>query len=59
MLSLTLLALDQHGAAFQCIAPDADQFHVVNHATGAVLDEPHASWTVRIERTWAERYRAG
>lgn len=28
-------------------------------ATGAVLDEPHASWTVRIERTWAERYRAG
>ena len=31
---LTLLALDQHGAAFQCIAPDADQFHVINHATG-------------------------
>ncbi len=31
---LTLLALDQHGATFQCIAPDADQFHVVNHATG-------------------------
>ena len=31
---LTLLALDQHGAAFQCIAPNADQFHVVNHATG-------------------------
>ena len=31
---LTLLALDQHGAAYQCIAPDADQHHVVNHATG-------------------------
>lgn len=31
---LTLLALDQHGAAFQCIAPNADQHHVVNHATG-------------------------
>ncbi|MFZ4513201.1 MAG: isoprenoid biosynthesis glyoxalase ElbB [Geothrix sp.] len=31
---LTLLALDQHGAAYQCIAPNADQFHVVNHATG-------------------------
>lgn len=31
---LTLLALDQHGAAFQCIAPDADQYHVINHATG-------------------------
>jgi len=31
---LTLLALDQQGAAFQCIAPNALQFHVVNHATG-------------------------
>lgn len=31
---LTLLALDQHGAAFQCIAPNALQHHVVNHVTG-------------------------
>lgn len=31
---LTLLALDQHGASFQCIAPNADQHHVVNHVTG-------------------------
>jgi len=31
---LTLLALDQHGASFQCMAPNADQFHVINHATG-------------------------
>ncbi|WLT30286.1 isoprenoid biosynthesis glyoxalase ElbB [Geothrix sp. PMB-07] len=31
---LTLLALDQHGAAFQCIAPNADQHHVINHVTG-------------------------
>lgn len=31
---LTLLALDQHGAAFQCIAPNVDQYHVINHATG-------------------------
>ena len=31
---LTLLALDQHGAAVQCIAPNALQFHVVNHITG-------------------------
>lgn len=30
----TLLALDQHGAAFQCLAPNADQHYVVNHATG-------------------------
>jgi enhancing lycopene biosynthesis protein 2 len=31
---LTLLALDQHGASFQCIAPNADQHHVINHVTG-------------------------
>ncbi len=31
---LTLLALDQHGAAYQCIAPNAPQHHVVNHVTG-------------------------
>ena len=31
---LTLLALDQHGADFQCIAPNADQHHVINHVTG-------------------------
>jgi len=34
---LTLLALDQHGAAFQCIAPNADQYHVVNHVTGQAV----------------------
>lgn len=31
---LTLLALDQHGATYQCIAPNAAQHHVVNHVTG-------------------------
>ena len=31
---LTLLALDQHGADYQCLAPNADQFHVINHVTG-------------------------
>lgn len=31
---LTLLALDQHGAAYQCIAPNAPQHHVVDHVTG-------------------------
>lgn len=33
----TLLALDQQGAAYQCIAPNALQHHVVNHATGEVV----------------------
>lgn len=32
----TLLALDQHGVEVQCVAPDAFQHHVINHATGAV-----------------------
>ncbi len=31
---LTLLALDQHGARIQCVAPNAPQHHVVNHLTG-------------------------
>ena len=31
---LALLALDQHGATVQCIAPNAPQFHVINHVTG-------------------------
>jgi len=29
-----LLALDQHGASYQCLAPNASQASVVNHATG-------------------------
>jgi enhancing lycopene biosynthesis protein 2 len=41
---LTLLALDQHGAAYQCIAPNAPQHHVVNHVTG----EPVAGATRNI-----------
>jgi enhancing lycopene biosynthesis protein 2 len=34
---LTLLALDQHGVAFQCLAPNAPQHDVVNHVTGQVV----------------------
>ena len=35
---LTLLALDQHGAAYQCMAPNAPQHHVVNHVTGEPVE---------------------
>lgn len=35
---LTLLALDQHGAKFQCCALDMDQHHVVNHLTGQPVE---------------------
>ncbi len=30
---LTLLALDRAGAEVVCMAPDMEQFHVVNHLT--------------------------
>lgn len=31
---LTLLALDQHGVSFQCVAPHVAQHHVVDHRSG-------------------------
>ena len=31
---LTLLCLEQQGAAYQCMAPNIEQMHVVNHLTG-------------------------
>ena len=31
---LTLLSLEQHGATYQCFAPDKEQMHVINHLTG-------------------------
>lgn len=36
--TLTLLAIDRAGAAYQCYAPDVDQAHVVNHLTGEVAE---------------------
>lgn len=32
--TLTMLRLDQNGVAYQCVAPDIDQMHVINHLTG-------------------------
>lgn len=52
---LTLLALDQHGAAFQCIAPNAQQHHVINHATG----EPDPGATRNILEEAARIARVG
>lgn len=34
-----LLALDQHGVKYQCFAPDRDQYQVINHITGEVVNE--------------------
>lgn len=35
----TLLALDRHGASVQCMAPDVNQHHVIDHTTGNELNE--------------------
>lgn len=37
--TLTLLAIAQNGARYQCFAPDTDQFHVINHLTGEEMEE--------------------
>ena len=36
---LTLLAIDRQGASYQVFAPDIDQYHVVNHFTGKVMED--------------------
>lgn len=36
---LTLLAIDRHGARYQCFAPDVAQMHVVNHISGEEMPE--------------------
>ncbi|MEI6455475.1 MAG: isoprenoid biosynthesis glyoxalase ElbB [bacterium] len=36
---MTLLAIEQAGASFQCFAPDVIQFHVLNHMTGKEMNE--------------------
>jgi enhancing lycopene biosynthesis protein 2 len=36
---LTLLALDRAGAEIICMAPDIDQYHVINHLPQEVADE--------------------
>jgi enhancing lycopene biosynthesis protein 2 len=36
---LTLWALEQEGAEYQCLAPDIEQAHVINHLTGEEMPE--------------------
>jgi enhancing lycopene biosynthesis protein 2 len=37
--TFTLLALDQAGVEYQCLAPNINQMHVINHLTGQETDE--------------------
>lgn len=50
---LALYHLDRHGAVIECFAPDRDQLHVVDHATGDPTDG------VRNVRTEAARIARG
>lgn len=36
---ITLLCLDQADAAYQCFAPNTNQYHVINHLIGEETDE--------------------
>jgi enhancing lycopene biosynthesis protein 2 len=36
---LTLLALENHEATYQCFAPDTEQYHVIDHRNGDTLPE--------------------
>ena len=36
---LSLLALERHGAEYQCFAPDIQQHHVIDHLSGNEMDE--------------------
>lgn len=36
--TLTLLALDRRNMAYQCMAPNIEQMHVINHLTGEVSE---------------------
>ncbi|OOF24748.1 isoprenoid biosynthesis protein ElbB [Salinivibrio proteolyticus] len=36
---LSLLALEQNDAQWQCFAPDIDQHHVIDHRTGEAMNE--------------------
>lgn len=47
---LTLLALDQHGAEAQCIAPDAWQAHVIDHAKGSPAEGERRNILVESSR---------
>ena len=37
--TLTLLAIDRHGAKYQCFAPNILQAQVLNHVTGEEMTE--------------------
>ena len=47
---LTLLAIEQEGARYQCFAPDKPQMHVINHLTGDVAEDEQRNVLVESAR---------
>ncbi len=47
---LTLLQLERSGAQYQCMAPNIDQLHVVNHLTGEVTEDEQRNVLVEAAR---------
>lgn len=49
---LTLLAIAKAGHTYQCIAPDINQHHVINHTDGSEMNETRNVWveSARIAR---------
>ena len=47
---LTLLAIAEQGAGYQCFAPDQEQMHVINHLTGEVIDNESRNVLVESAR---------
>jgi len=58
---LTLLALDRAGAEIICMAPDIDQFDVVNHLTGKTQHEKRSvlAESARIARGNIRNLKSG
>lgn len=59
-----LLALDQHNIEYHCFAPNENQYHVINHVTGEVMDESRnvmveAARIVRGDIAPIEMFKAG
>ncbi len=47
---LTLLSLEQQGASWQCLAPNIEQMHVINHLTGEQVENETRNCMVEAAR---------
>jgi len=48
--TLVLLALDEANIEYQCLAPDVEQLHVVNHITGELMENQSRNVLVEAAR---------